>query len=162
MDLSEIALIYPSLLEGLASHPGIDLVVGREEGQVVVVGGQGTLWIGPESRRVEGQDPLRGGQAAARLEPGAPRVRRSDEQWAAEQLARLARFPHSGDLILFGAWDGQKVTAFEDQVATHGGLHGPQIWPFFASTTGEVLSPRGIDGAEEVYTRLVGIYGRYE
>jgi len=47
---------------------------------------------------------------------------------AAAQLARLARFPHSGDLILMGSYNPEKqqVSCFEDLWACHGGLGGPQ------------------------------------
>ncbi len=146
MDLSEVALLYPSLLERLISHEGIGLVVGREGDQVLIAAQAGTLWIGPEGRRIEGQNPLDD---------------LIDPKWAAEQLVRLARFPHSGDLILFGAWDGDRVVSFEEQLASHGGLGGPQTWPFVAYPPDEALVGRGIDNAEEVYTRLVGVYGGY-
>jgi hypothetical protein len=147
MDLSEVALLYPALLTSLIDHAGIGLVVGREEDEVIIAGKQGSLWMGPSGRRLDGPDPL----------DGLP-----DPDWAAEQIARVARFPHAGDLILFGAWDGEQVIGFEEQVATHGGLGGPQDWPFVAFPPEERLAPRGIENAEEMYTRLVRIYGDYE
>jgi Type I phosphodiesterase / nucleotide pyrophosphatase len=146
MDLSEVVLLYPTLLEALVQHAGIGLVVGREGEDVVIASRAGTLWIGPSGRRLEGDDPLAG---------------LLDGDWAAEQVARLARFPHAGDLILLGAWDGEQVVSFEEQVASHGGLGGPQSWPFLAFPAGERLLVHGIDNAEEVYTRLVGVYGGY-
>jgi hypothetical protein len=146
MDLSEVVLLYPSLLGTLIAHEGIGLVVGRDGDEVVIAGRAGTLWIGEESRRLEGENPL-----GELLDPG----------WAAEQVARMARFPHAGDLILFGAWDGERVISFEEQVASHGGLGGPQDWPFLAYPPEEGLAARGIENAEEVYTRLVGVYGGY-
>ncbi|MGD9046770.1 MAG: alkaline phosphatase family protein, partial [Anaerolineae bacterium] len=107
MDLSEVALLYPALLETLIAHPGIGLVVGRDGEDVVIAGRAGTLWIGPKEERLEGENPLED-----LAEPG----------WAAEQVARVARFPHAGDLILLGTWDGKQVICFEEQVASHGGL----------------------------------------
>ena len=71
----------------------------------------------------------------------------------------MARFPHAGDLILLGAWDGERVVTFEEQVATHGGLGGPQDWPFLAFPPGARISPRGIENAEEIYPRLARVYG---
>jgi hypothetical protein len=93
--------------------------------------------MGRKGQHVEGKDPLAGFD-----DPG----------WAAEQIARLASFPHAGDLILLGAWDGQRVISFEEQVASHGGLGGPQAQPFIAFPPRRGLAPRGIDNAEEVYT----------
>lgn len=146
MDLSEVALLYPSLLQALIAHEGIGLVVGRDGQEVVIAGRTGTLWVGPETKRLEGQDPL--GDLF-------------DPDWAAKQVARMASFPHAGDLILFGAWDGESVVSFEEQVASHGGLGGPQDWPFLAYPPGESLVVRGIENSQEVYTRLIGVYGGY-
>ena len=79
--------------------------------------------------------------------------------WAADQLARLARFPHAGDLILLGAWDDQRVICFEEQAASHGGLGGPQNSPFILTPRQAPLSTAEIRSAEEVYGRLAGAYG---
>jgi hypothetical protein len=147
MDLSEVALIYPGLLDALLSHDGIGLVVGRDGEDVVLASRKGTLRIMPTEQRLEGQDPLDG---------------LSHPTWAATQMARVARFPHAGDLILLGAWDGKRVICFEEQVASHGGFGGPQGWPFLASPAGDGLGGRGIENSEEVYSRFVRIYGDYE
>lgn len=144
MALTDVVALYPKLLEALDKHEGVGLVVGREGEQVVVDGPRGTLWLGPDGSHLEGEDPL---------------VGLSTREWAAQQIERLARFPHSGDLILFGTWDEDGVISFEDQVATHGGLGGPQTWPFLAYSSRDRLSARGIENAEEVYARLARIYG---
>ena len=146
MDLSEITLLYPSLVEALVGQEGIGLVVGREGQEIVIAGKGGSLWLGPEGQRLEGENPL---------------TPLDDPVWAAEQIARLARFPRSGDLILLGAWDGEQVICFEEQVASHGGLGGPQDWPFVAFPARERLVARGIQNAEEVYARLTRVYGAY-
>jgi hypothetical protein len=147
MDLSEVALLYPRLLGALVGHEGLGFFVGREGEEVVITSRKGVLWRGPQETRLEGRHPL---------------VGYGDLDWAVDQVVRLARFPHAGDLILFGAWDGQQVVCFEEQVACHGGLGGPQDWPFLAFPPDERLSPGAIENAEEVYARLVRIYGRYE
>ena len=147
MELSEVALLYPWLLDILIRHEGIGLVAGRDGEKVVVVGKAGSLWLGPSGRRLEGKDPL------ASL---------PDPAWAADQLARLARFPHAGDLILLGAWDDQQVISFEEQAATHGGLGGPQTSPFIAAPCRAPLSTAEIGDAEEMYERLAGAYGGYD
>jgi hypothetical protein len=147
MDLSDIVLLYPGLVEDLAGHQGIGLVVGREGDEIMVMGQAGTLWIAETGQRVEGENPLRA---------------LSDADWAAEQLARVALFPHAGDLVLLGTWDGESVVCFEEQVASHGGLGGPQHTPFILYPPGELLSARGIGNAEEIYVRLVRAYGSYD
>jgi hypothetical protein len=147
MDLSEVVLLYPSLLDDLVAHEGIGLVVGRDGADVVITGKTGTLWLGRSGRRLEGEDPL-----GNLLDPA----------WAAAQVERVARFPHAGDLILLGTWDGNCVVSFEEQVATHGGLGGPQDWPFLIFPARERLSPRSIQNAEEIYARLAEIYAGSE
>lgn len=147
LNLGDVALLYPGILEALVEHEGIALVVGRQEDVVVIMGQPGTMWVGPAGQRVEGEDPL---------------ASQPDPDWAARQVTRLARFPHSGDLLLLGAWDGERVICFEEQAASHGGLGGPQDWPFIAFPPGERLSARGIENAEEVYVHLTRMYGHYQ
>ncbi len=146
MDLSEVALIYPSLLTDLLQNGGIYCIIGREGDKVIIASRVGTLWVQDGAHRLEGQNPLE---------------TLAYPDWAANQLARMARFPHAGDVILLGAWDGERVICFEEQLASHGGLGGPQDWPFLAYPAGEGIAARGIENSEEMYTRLLGIYGRY-
>ncbi len=112
LDLREIISLYPSLISSLLAHPGIWLVVGRDAGSVILFGRDGVLLL-DSTWHVEGRNPL----------ADVPYAR-----WAAQQIARMARFDASGDLILFGAYkaDTQEVACFEDQWACHGGLGGPQ------------------------------------
>jgi hypothetical protein len=144
MDLSEVALLYPSLLDLLVKHEGIDLVVGRDGQDVVIAGSEGKLRIGAAGQQLEGKDPL-----DSLPDPG----------WAIEQMMRVARFPHAGDLILLGAWNGEQVISFEEQVATHGGLGGPQDWPFLAYPLTTRLAVEEIENSEAVYAQLAAAYG---
>ena len=67
-------------------------------------------------------------------------------------LARVLAFPHSGDLVLLGIWNSTgHVVSFEDQVATHGGLGGPQDYPFFLSPPDALLDLGGITNASQLY-----------
>lgn len=117
LHLSEIVLLYPRLLHNLVDHPGIGLVVGREGDDVVILGKGGSVRLGREVRIAGGRYPLHG------LE---------DPQEVEKDLVCLARSRQSGDLIVVGTWDdnGQVVT-FERQRASHGGVGGPQCYPFF-------------------------------
>jgi hypothetical protein len=73
--------------------------------------------------------------------------------------ARLLRFPHSGDLVLLGAWNAQgKVIAFEDQAGTHGGMGGPQDYPFFITPPDAHLDLEKVTNAEQVYPFFVSRY----
>jgi len=142
LELGEIAALYPGLVRKLVEHPGIGLVVARDGKDVVVMGKKGVLILG-EEERLEGENPL-----ASLEEPEA----------IAEQIRYLASFPHSGDLILFGAWwrEGteEAVVSFEEQEATHGGLGGPQFYPF-------IVYPRTMDLSVEEVTNARQLYGHF-
>jgi hypothetical protein len=139
LDLSDVALLYPRLLSSLLEHPDIGWIVGRQGRQVVVMNQGGTLTLG-RLEHVEGRDPL-----ADLPEPG----------YAARQLLKLARYPHSGDLILLGAWRDGHVVAFEDQVSSHGGLGGPQDYPFIIYPSGAPPSLDGRDGPIPLYEHFI-------
>lgn len=143
LDLSDIALLYPRLLPSLLEHPGVGWIVGRQGGQVVVMNRQGTLTLG-QAEHVEGCHPL-----ASLSEPG----------YVARQLQRLAGYPHSGDLILLGALHDGRVVTFEDQVASHGGLGGPQDYPFIVYPAHAVPSLDGQDGPVALYKHFTRYQG---
>ena len=148
MNLSEVAMLYSNLLKALIEHPGIGLVVGREGQETVVMGEEGTLVVHPDGEvEVRGQNPL-----ASYPEP----------EWAIRHLHHLCSFPHSGDLILLGAWrveEGEitEVVCFEDQVGSHGGLGGPQDYPFIAYPAHLELHPERWTGPQDLYWHFVSV-----
>jgi len=121
-DVGAIEEMHPGCIEALVAHPGVGYVVSHGRGGdplVVAKGGARNLVTG----RVTGSDPL---------EPYGHTV------VAARQLLRLARYPHSGDLIINSTLfpDGT-VAAFEELIGCHGGLGGQQTDAF-------VLHPAGM------------------
>ncbi len=145
LDLIEVMHLYPRLLDHLLATPGIGIVVGRAGEQTIVMGQQeGTLVIEGEREIVEGPHPL---------------ASFGDVAYAAAQIHRLAHFPHAGDLVVLGAVepDGQVVT-FEEQVATHGGLGGPQGRPFIAWPPECPLAPETLNDAQDLYPYFVQHY----
>ena len=118
LDLSEVSAAFPGLPVRLLAHDGIWLVVGREAEQTLIMSQEGILTLdGAGAARIEGRNPL---------------LRLSEPEEAAEQIRRIASFPSSGDLILFGSYDPKRgiVVCFENQWASHGGVGGPQDHPF--------------------------------
>jgi hypothetical protein len=137
MEVSEIAILYGKLLDALNDHPGIGLILGLERGRTVAVTSHGTAALSPDL-----------------LLPSLP----EPEQTAAD-LDRLVRFPHSGDLVLLGAWHGQgQVITFEDQVATHGGVGGPQDYPFFLTPPNAPLDLSRVTNARQLYPYFMKRY----
>lgn len=124
--LEDLQELYPGLVAGLAATPGIGLVVVDTAARgLVVVGPRGVRPL-ERDEAVEGEDPL------------APYGSR-----AAADLARAARLPGAGDLLVVSAVapDG-RVHSFEGQVGSHGGLGGEQNW-------GVLLHPAAWDVADE-------------
>jgi hypothetical protein len=107
---TQLDAVHPGLVDGLAAHPGVGIVVVDEDGI-------GPVAYGPDGHHVlrdgtvHGQDPL------ARYGPRA----RAD-------LLRHQGKDHVGDLVLVSTVDPAtaEVAAFEELVGSHGGLGGPQ------------------------------------
>jgi len=145
LDLIQVVLLYPQLVDSLLTTPGIGALIGRAGERTIVLGHQeGTLVIGDESKVTEQPHPL---------------VPFGDVSYAAAQVHRLAHFPHTGDLMVLGAVepDGQVVT-FEEQVATHGGLGGPQARPFIAWPPELPLMPETLNDAQDLYPYFMQHY----
>lgn len=136
LDLIEVAVLYPRLLDRLLECGGVGLVAGRAGREIVVLGsGGGSAMISDGRVEVEAPDPL-----------GAY----GEREWVARELARVLSFPHSGDLLLLGKLEADgRVVTFEEQVATHGGLGGPQEEPFIAAPPD--AGPITADSPEHLY-----------
>lgn len=145
LDLIEVALLYPHLLDTLLVTPGVAALVGRSRERTLVLGSEGgTLTIKHDSDQVDGPHPL---------------DQFGDVAYTIDQLHRLAHYPHSGDLVLLGAMEPDgKVVTFEDQMATHGGVGGPQTRPFMAWPPGCPLSPEELNDPVDLYPYFMGRY----
>ena len=115
VSLSEINTAHPQLVDALVMQAGIGFViVYNDEGTPLVLGKAGARDL--VTGIVTGADPL---QPYAR-----PDVR-------AQQLWRVAQFPHAGDLIIVSTlYPDEQVAAFEELVGSHGGLGGEQTSAF--------------------------------
>lgn len=137
MDISEIALLYPELVDALNDHPGIGVLLALEDNKPVVVTPRGTMELAPEAL------------PAGLAEP---------EQSCAD-LVRLLSFPHSGDLIVIGGWNARgRVVTFEDQMATHGGIGGPQDYPFFLTPPNSTLDLTHVTHSTQIYPYFMKTY----
>jgi type I phosphodiesterase/nucleotide pyrophosphatase/superfamily IV 4 TMS phage holin len=136
--LERLAELHPRLLETLASHPGIGFVLVRSEKHgALAVGAAGTHYL--DEDRVEGEDPL------APFGPNAARhVRRTDG------------FPHCPDLAINSTYwaDMEEVAAFEELVGSHGGMGGPQAYPFVLFPSGLRYPDEAVVGAEAMHRVL--------
>jgi hypothetical protein len=138
--LERLNHLHPRLLGALREHPGIGFLLVRSDPHgAVVLGPRGTLYLDEE--RLEGEDPL------------APFGRN-----AASHVRRTDRFAHCPDLAVNSAYwaDTEEVAAFEELVGSHGGLGGPQSFPFVLFPA-ELRYPGGpVVGAEAMHHVLRG------
>lgn len=119
LTLEQIEAAYPRLIPTLRAHQGIGFILARSSQHgAVVMGRAGVHYL--DRGAVEGVDPL-----APFGENAVRHVKRSDG------------FAHVADLMINSAYDPDtdEVFAFEEMVGSHGGLGGPQSFPF-------VLIPR--------------------
>ncbi len=138
--LEQLAELHPRLLDALLDHPGIGFVLVRSaEHGALVLGPRGTLYL--DEDRLEGEDPL------ALFGPNA-----------AAHVKRTDGFAHCPDLAINSTYwpEMEEVAAFEELVGSHGGMGGPQAYPFvlFPAALGYPDAP--VVGAEALHHVLRG------
>ena len=138
MTWEELEDLHPGLVEALASHPGVGLVMVRSAFDGPVVLGSGGLRH-LATGQVDGVDPL------DRFGP-----------LAEPSLQRLDGFDDVGDLVVLSMLDAEtgEVAAFEELVGSHGGLGGAQTEAFVLHPS-DLTAPAGdLVGAPAVHRVL--------
>ena len=136
-DIETLNTRFPEMVEALASHPGVGLVLVRSaEHGGLVIGQSGVRHLA--DGKIEGDDPL--------LDFG---------EEAEPALKRLDAMDNCGDLALISMFDPDtiQVAAFEELIGSHGGLGGPQTDALMLYPSDWELDTE-IVGAEAVYTQL--------
>ena len=136
----EIDIRYPRLIPGLAAHPEIGFVLVRQSsGSSVVLGNRGSLDLA--TGVVTGENPL---------EPFGPRAR--------QQVTEVDSYATAADLMVNSRYNValQEVSAFEEQVSSHGGLGGPQTHPFLLYPAGLTAPALPIFSSPAVHKILKG------
>jgi uncharacterized membrane protein YvlD (DUF360 family) len=113
--LSELNAAYPGMVDALVKHDGIGFLVAYEDDFTPVCFGK----LGARNLhtgQITGEDPL--------VPYGNPKLR-------AEQVRRVADFPHAGDLMVVSTvYPDGTVAALEELVGSHGGIGGEQTDAF--------------------------------
>ena len=138
LTLEQIEELYPDLVQALANHPGIGLLIVRSAADGLIgVGKDGIHFL--DEDRVEGKDPLAvyGEHAVAAVK-------------------RLDAIEHVGDLAVISHYDPdtEEIAAFEELIGAHGGLGGPQTRPFLLHPSDWELDLAPLIGAPMVYQQL--------
>ena len=139
MTFEQIQDRYPELIIGLRDNPGVGFILVKSEAQGdIVIGKHGVHYLRDDS--VEGKvDPL------AVFGPNA-----------AHHLRRETSFSNCPDLVVSSVYDPatQEMPGFENQVSHHGGMGGPQSFPFLLRPTALPYDGTPIIGAENVHHLL--------
>lgn len=115
--LREIDIIHPGLCRFLAEHPGIGFVMAQADPEeIVFIHAGGKVCVAPGRNVPE----VSLGFLSNYGDPGK----------LLPELIHFASGPFCGDLILFGAYDGQRIACFDNQVGGHGSVGGEQSLPF--------------------------------
>jgi hypothetical protein len=139
LSLEQVMTTYPGLIEALVGHDGVEFVIVVSETRGPVVMAKQAI------RELDAQDVT---VTDDPLEPYSPHT--------AEFLSRLARFPHSGDVMVMGKYDpstGQVIT-MDELVGAHGGVGGNQTLPFVLYPSEWTDRPPPIVGADGLHRFL--------
>jgi hypothetical protein len=127
----------------LVAHRGIGAVITRmlDGAHVESIRGRALLTPQGELEILAGEDPLQ--------DYAATTVQR-------REIARLAQDRHSGDVIVFGAYNAERnrCICFDDQVGAHGAMGGPQYWPFILTPPGLVPADHTIEDPLDIHPLL--------
>jgi hypothetical protein len=129
---------YEGLLQALANHPGVGVMIVRSsERGLLCLGTDGIRYVDEE--RVDGDDPLA---------PYGPN--------AVAAVKRLDELQHVGDIAVISPYheDAGTVIAYEELVGIHGGLGGVQTQPYLLHPSEWELDLAPLLGAPMVYQQL--------
>jgi uncharacterized membrane protein YvlD (DUF360 family) len=135
LTLERLDALHPRLLPALRDHPGVGFVLVRSERRgAMAIGKQGVNFL--DEGWLEGGDPLA---------PFGPN--------AADHLRRTDGFPHCPDIVLNSSFwpEFGEVAAFEELVGSHGGMGGPQSFPFVLHPADLEWPDAPVVGAERVH-----------
>ena len=139
LSYEEMVMMFPELIPGLVSHPGIGFIlVNSITKGGMVIGKDGIYYL--ENDEIIGENPLKDfGENAAR------------------HIKRENSFNNMPDILVNSFYDSEKeeVCAFEELIGSHGGLGGNQTKPFILYPS-EWQDPGDLIGAESVYKFLKG------
>jgi hypothetical protein len=127
------AQVYVALLE----HAGIGLVATMSGTDVHLESRTGrALIVGERLEVLSGANPL---------EPYGT------EPYTIRAVAELVRQPNSGDMVLFGTYDGYDIVCFDDQVGAHGSAGGDQVYPFLITPRAWAIEDETIENARDIH-----------
>jgi hypothetical protein len=144
LDYEALEQRFPGLVSKVAALDRVGMVMLKDRQGGVLVTSEGRFSLLP---------PL-SAQTGALLE------RFDSPDVLAQQLRFLNSFERSGDLVVFGAYDGNSQVNFEDQVGGHGSIGGDQLHPFVLAKTEWGFDTSRITSSSGLYPMLAALRDR--
>lgn len=129
------------LYHRLLAHEGVGLIATRtpdgvrletKTGAAVVSGGVTTVEYGKNPFDTYGKAPM-----------------------VARAVESLVMQPNAGDCVLFGAFDGETIISFDDQVGAHGSAGGDQVLPFIVAPAWLDLENETLEDARDIHRAVM-------
>jgi hypothetical protein len=134
------ATLYAALLE----HPGVGLLGTRDGSSVHLESTTGRASVsGGRLDVIEGSNPL---------EPYGTDVN------VIRAVEHLVMQSNTGDITIFGAYDGYEIVSFDDQIGAHGAAGGNQLHPFVIGPSHLRLDEARIDDARDIHAVILSKY----
>ena len=135
---------WKALYDSLLVHPGIGLVATMSGSGVLCAGRGGAVTI---SNGVVSSSAGR-----------SPLAEYGDDAVTVAAIESLVLQHNSGDLVLFGSYDGRAIISFDDQVGAHGSAGGDQVLPFILAPEALNLENEVLENARDIHRAVMMRY----
>jgi len=144
LDEAALEALFPGLVARVVAdrRVGVVMLKGADGGALITAAGRFSL-----------REPLEAATEAMLAPFDRPDV-------LAHQLRRLNSFERAGDLVVFGAYDGNVQVNFEHQVGGHGSIGGEQLHPFVLAKGEWAIDTSAVTDASGLYPMLVALRDR--
>jgi Type I phosphodiesterase / nucleotide pyrophosphatase len=143
LDHAQLESRFPGLAAKVAALERVDFVMVRNGRDGLLITRDGAHRLGRLT-------------AAARAFLG----RLDEPEIIAAQLRHLNSFERTGDLVVFGRYDGQRQVNFENQVGGHGSAGGAQLHPFLLVKREWGVDTANVLRAADLHPLLVALRDR--
>ena len=140
VDIKDIEKKYPGYTDKLVNHPGIGLVVSRDDDNYILTGKKGTMIMDKTGQilKKDGENPIE---------------HFGDEALLRRHINNYMNLEQTGDIVIFGEYDGEKVVDFNKKyslASLHGGIGGNQTKPFIITDAELPVADRDLVEATDI------------
>jgi hypothetical protein len=129
------------LYDALLAHPGIGVIATRATDGVRVESASGTAMLRDGTHEVlAGDDPMQ---------------LYGPEPYSLRAIESLVMQHNAGDCVLMGAYDGEDIVSFDDQVGAHGSAGGDQVYPFILGPAWLSLESETLEDARDIHRAVL-------